>query len=609
MRPIFSILLLVLTLQTCAQNNNKEKHDEAPNVERIMKDYKFGFINNQGDTIIPIGKYKFLNPIDDHGMILAMNHDDKQGYIDINKKVLIPFIYDDLGVFAYHLAFAKKDGNFGYIDREGKVIIDFQFSQRSYFYQPGIAVINKNTKYGIIDTLENYLLDCAYDYIDYDRKNEIAVVRKDKKWGFYFLHEDRLSDFEFDRIYGSTNIIPVKRTYNRIKEIYFNRNRVLVKKDSKFAVLNSKLEEVVKYGTYENMEPMNYYGYSIVSQGNQYGIVDSLGLLKVPIAYDLISTKPSRSYGNDFTTFLVKRNDKYQILNKNAELEIKQKFDRVEILEGNYYLAHANDSIFLIDDQSKIIADEYTEYSDFSKGFLVRSDDKMGAIDYEGNIIIPFVYDSLSHPHLNKRLFACQKEKYGVIDFEGNILIPFEYEQIGLPSYSNYKDHHDNLIVQKDKKLGTINMKNEIIIPIIYDGICSWIEYSPDEHYVKKDGFYGMVKPNGEIMIPCIYDQIYYEADQTIKVVKNGKYGILNRDNETIVPCEYDKIIVDIGYWEFEENHVDKLVLFKDGVWQYADLAGNLLAKNIDERTILEEYPYAKSKGNFSFDALLILVR
>ncbi|MCS2383580.1 WG repeat-containing protein [Bacteroides thetaiotaomicron] len=59
----------------------------------------WGFKNKEGKIMIPPGKYSFLNPIDEHGMILAQK-DGKEGYIDITEKVLIPFIYDNVGVFS-----------------------------------------------------------------------------------------------------------------------------------------------------------------------------------------------------------------------------------------------------------------------------------------------------------------------------------------------------------------------------------------------------------------------------------------------------------------------------------------------------------------------------
>ncbi|WP_106154831.1 WG repeat-containing protein [Marinilabilia salmonicolor] len=605
------ILISLLTFQSYAQSSKEStqrNNEYQDSFSRIGKSSKYGFVNNLGDTVIPIGKYKFLNPLDDEGMILATNYKDKQGFIDINENIIIPFNYEDLGVFSHNLTFAEKNGTFGYLNRKGKTIIDFQFSEAKYFYNPGLAIVKKESGWGLIDTLGNFKVDCIYDDIDYSRENQIAIVKKHNKWAFYFSDTETLTDFEFDEIIESSGRIPEKGHYSTIKELYFNRNIALVKKGNQFALIDKNLQQIVKYGTYDIINPMNCYGYSIVIKGNKYGIIDSLGNIKIPIEYDLISTKPARSYGNNFTTFLIKKNGKYQILNNQAELEIKKEFVKVDILSDNYYLAYSNDSIFLIDDDSKIVSNKYTGYYDFDEGFIVRLGNKMGTIDYKGNTILPFIYDSIFHPHLEDFLYAKKDGRFGVIDYDGKVVIPFEYEFITRVWYDDYEEYEDNLIVQKDKKLGTINMKNEINIPLIYDGICSWIEYSPDEHYVKKDNKYGMVKPNGEIMIPCLYDYIHYYNSQTILIERDNKFGVLNRENKEIVPCDYEKLIVDIDYWGFDENHKDKLVLLKDDVWYYLDLNGKLIAKNVAEDEILEKYPNAKKEIKYSLDNQLIMV-
>ena len=44
-----------------------------------------------------MGKYEFLNPMDEEGMIYAKNN--KYGYIDINQNNCSLLIYDHLSVF------------------------------------------------------------------------------------------------------------------------------------------------------------------------------------------------------------------------------------------------------------------------------------------------------------------------------------------------------------------------------------------------------------------------------------------------------------------------------------------------------------------------------
>src|SRR5690606_32169459 len=91
----------------------------SENYERISKNNSWGFVDENGKEIIPLGIYEFLNPIDENNMILATKN-GKDGYIDIHQNILIPFKYDDLGVFTENgLAPAVKKGKSGAINRKG----------------------------------------------------------------------------------------------------------------------------------------------------------------------------------------------------------------------------------------------------------------------------------------------------------------------------------------------------------------------------------------------------------------------------------------------------------------------------------------------------------
>src|SRR5690554_2463370 len=152
MKQTLNILFLLLFAVSCkpqfAEKINDQNNQE--NYKRIHGENSWGFINQDNDTIIPLGKYKFLNPIDDEGMILA-ELNGKHGYISINQDTLIPFKYDDLSVFTYGLVSAKLNGKYGFLDRKGKVIIPFEYDSQSYFYKCQLAEAKLNGKYGFID--------------------------------------------------------------------------------------------------------------------------------------------------------------------------------------------------------------------------------------------------------------------------------------------------------------------------------------------------------------------------------------------------------------------------------------------------------------------------
>lgn len=159
----------------------------------------WGFKNKEGKIMIPPGKYSFLNPIDEHGMILAQK-DGKEGYIDITEKVLIPFIYDNVGVFStdVELASVIKDGKQGFINRKGEVIIPLEYDGNSYNtnFHSGVAILTKNKRYGVINAQNNIIIPFEYEKIKYSDNQDCLIVTKDYDWATYSFEGKQLSEFD-----------------------------------------------------------------------------------------------------------------------------------------------------------------------------------------------------------------------------------------------------------------------------------------------------------------------------------------------------------------------------------------------------------------------------
>ncbi|MPN03255.1 hypothetical protein SDC9_150482 [bioreactor metagenome] len=197
----------------------------------------------------------------------------------------------------------------------------------------------------------------------------------------------------------------------------------------------------------------------------------------------------------------------------------------------------------------------------------------------------------------------------GIYGEEGKVVIPFDYSAI----YDTHYNHscHETMfpdiahiyIVEKDGKMGTIDDKNNIIIPIVYDGLSGWVEYGPEGHFVKKHGKYGIMSPKGEIIIPIEYDYVGLPKKDITVVRKNGKYGVLSCENKEILPVSCDNVILDIsrflkevsdGSWSRMEDNISrsKIVVLQQGTWNYYSLDGKLLQSNVPLKEINEHYDY-----------------
>lgn len=128
-------------------------------------------------------------------------------------------------------------------------------------------------------------------------------------------------------------------------------------------------------------------------------------------------------------------------------------------------------------------------------------------------------------------------KKYGMTNKQGEIVVPLIYDRLETYIFVDYAvvsiiDENDN------EKSGIINLNNEVIVPLIYDKIELLIYYALKENLiesalVKKDGKYGLIEPStGKITAPAEFVAIeaypQYEFGINILVTVPEK----NRDSE-----------------------------------------------------------------------------
>lgn len=658
---IFTLFLLLMTsVPLFCQENNKGyrvhyKYTTDSTGKSIIKtgleyqiisnDSWYGIIDSSGNIIIPLGKYSFLNPIDEKGMILAKKG-GKEGFIDINENILIPFIYDELGIFSDcdSLAPAAKNKKQGFINRKGETIIPFEYDYNyrvGYFYEPGIAVLVKNGKYGVINAENKIVIPFIYDDIDFSsyRKNDYVVAWKQEQWACFSTDGKQLSDFcDYKILDGAslshlpTNcknlpmLVTTKENERLLTELH-DRNvyRNATKKTEQFmeaqlgisyAYLDKYLTMIVPFGVYDYADVFRLGRKAIVANKGKYGIINEYGELLLPLEFDFIE-QPSL-YGS----------------------------------YAKYFVATKGDTVLLFDENVNIIPTaDIASYLDREASLIVSNrENKKGRIDYTGKQTIPFLYDTLykynihgyyiakkdgfygsisDHNEIiqafqykyiyaisNNLAYVNNEYKIGVFDKDGNLTIPFEYDGIydTYYDYSDYKKLFPNAkniyIVEKNGKIGTIDDKNNIIIPIIYDGLSSWVEYGPDAHFAKKNGKYGIISYKGEIIIPIEYDYVGIPQNEIIKVRKNGKYGVISWKDKVILSCIYDYLILDIPWSSYGYERQNALIYaLHQNTWKCFDCKGNLLQSNVHPSVIKGKYGDMLNRGepsNESYDFNII---
>lgn len=525
----FKIIVLAIVIASCNKKGNNAK---PITYTRVSDGSSWGFISNKGESIIPYGKYVFLNPMDEKEMIYAQKS-NKYGYIDIDQKIIIPFEYDQLSLFSNDLASAKKNGKFGFVNRKGLVVIPFQFEEESFFRDNGLALVKKNESYGFINKSGKEILPIIYQQANVTTADSLVVVSKNGKWAVFSDQGKQKTNFIYDEI-----------IFSKIGLIY-------VRKNKQIGYLDFNLKEVIPFGKYTYGENFNQNKLAIVSKNNRFGVVNQYGKEIIKTEYDTLE-HPERDY-SESKTFVARKNNYFILFDKKGKKvadKIKEySFDRITIQNKNksaYQIQNLSGQFGVIGDNGEvlipIIYDEINEFRGDSVT-VVKSKNKFGLIKSNNEIIYPINNDWILRDRDLDFYIVKKNDKAGIINKNLLPVLGFNYQDI-TPCHYNPK----NLFIAKKKdKFGVIGLRGNIIIPFQYDELSNWVEYGPGSnyHFVTKNNKKGLITKEGKIIIPPVYDELRFINEQTIILAKNKKFGVVTIKNTPVIPFDYDKICTE----------------------------------------------------------------
>ncbi len=118
-----------------------------------------GVISPTGDFIIPLGQYDDVGSFSEG--LCAVKKGDKWGFVDKNGQIVISPAYDKASFFQEGLASVQIDKMWGAIDRNGKMVIKPAFGWSFVFYD-GVATVYDGGKFCYINTAGTRLFDTQF---------------------------------------------------------------------------------------------------------------------------------------------------------------------------------------------------------------------------------------------------------------------------------------------------------------------------------------------------------------------------------------------------------------------------------------------------------------
>lgn len=173
------------------------KYSDRKDLARVSKGIKKGLIDYSLTEILP-------TEFDDIGEYiqnrLSLRKDRLWGFADEDFRIRIPLVYDKVRSFKYGIAVVEKDDLKGVINPDGRVLVPLQYSDITIDYIRNRISAKKEDAYDIYDKEGRLLLETDFSYFSGYWSGNHATFRKDGKMGAMDFNFQILCDPLYDQI-------------------------------------------------------------------------------------------------------------------------------------------------------------------------------------------------------------------------------------------------------------------------------------------------------------------------------------------------------------------------------------------------------------------------
>ena len=458
----------------------------------------------------------------------------------------------------------SKDGNYGILNSNGKLISEIKFNEISDFINDYSIVSkgNKNDEYG----------------------------NENEKFGFINLNGEEIVKNEYDRVFSS-----------------FVNGTSLVRSSQNFMIIDTTGATIKTL----NIKSDRKSDKNIRDVGNGYFLI----LQRTQKVGD-----PEGEKDYDKKTIIIDKIGK-EIYTLN-DCEARNNF----VLQSGYVAFGCNSNIAYSFDTKKglLYGFEFSkdiELKVIEGNFVMKKDNKLALSDYKFKQLTPFKYDEVKFEfqittEKESYLAAVKiKNKWALINNLGHELTTFKYDEIKFSNFGLISAKHNN-------KWGLINHLGQEITPFKYDEIdfesngfaeakiykytLEELNYN-EEKYIKENRNckWALINNLGQEITPFIYDYLNSLNTSLFEVSFEDKFGLINTNGQQVIPFKYNSEdimkLVD-GYFALRNN--DKWAIFND--------LGNKVTEFIYDEIInsnFNKFRYINSFNTTSFSNNNILVK
>lgn len=474
--------------------------------------------------------------------------------------------YDD-----YNYTIVHYQGRYRTIDRNKKIILPFAYDNLIY-NGDGTFIGRKNDTFFVPTSPHKYLRDCYFSTSEYliDSTGKILVESPNSVWnidgtiytelysrGGSAVHRHDLKENKCYYL-GRANEITNVSSEHYMRCIYHDKGVHVASDDVENGRIYSSGIDICGYcdknGNWE-MLLTNCSDISWVSP-----IEDGHVLV--------ISTKYYKLY-NDFRLKKKLKRKRVDGIRCQSLDSLNIEYESIQYSEGNFIIPRKGMETIVINTQGKYVDLKKRIYGPFHNGYVVAKSAKgYTIIDEKGNDMLRASYDDIEWcSSVNDTSYFRVKKggKQMVVRYDGLIL---PYSEMGDSLYDG------RLMVKKNGGWGYVDQKWKEVIE------CHFEEMGPffkGYALVKRDGKWGIIDVNGAVKVECMYDDCHLFFEGYAAVKRDGKWGFVDLNGTEKIEFAYDEC------HPFSEGMA---AVKKDGKWFFIDKEGATIGF-----TLLDDHP------------------
>ncbi|WFF38838.1 WG repeat-containing protein [Moraxella nasibovis] len=250
----------------------------------------------------------------------------------------------------------------------------------------------------------------------------------------------------------------------------------------------------------------------------------------------------------DDNIFLIKRNGKFGLVDKNNNPITSVIYDDILPSENGLFRAVLNDEWYILNQQGKVISPAYHYIGYIEENCTkVKLFDKFALLHIDDGLLTDFVFDYI-YDFLEGFARIRQGNKNGYLDKNGKIVIDCQYDDVGYFSQGlSY--------ALKDGKYGYINTQNQTVIDFIYDDAGT---FSEDLARVVKDDKTAFIDKTGKVIIDWMDYEAKYFLRGVAQIIIDEKIGFIDKTGNIIIEPQFE-------YASYFDEKTDLANAEKDG--------------------------------------------